>query len=322
MFVIGDIEDSDIAFFDALTCIDMINKTEFDYLKLLFLGDIYTSKNPSMSIKRIEMIFIKLRIPIVHYIDEKFSELERTGEEIYEYCNNIKNKFDEIYDIQNIDLYSTSNKFKHIKEIERILDRDKENRKRFIFLLGNKEIDLIRDLHGITSMNIINGDFVSNFTYFDKHKKYEITIKFTIHEVNVLINYLLYCSHVFITENILMTHIYTNARLLIKAKKIENIKKVIAGHNRCFGRFIDTDHENLEIYILDISHEKAGVIRNFIYLLNNEVNYFPLKEIVYQILTYKFSANKTFLRGGWGPDDVGTLEFYLSRFDDIKYDQG
>lgn len=310
MFVVGDIEDSEISFNDALECIDIYIRKN-PSLKLLFLGDIYTPKNPNLSIKKIDLLFKHLGIQIYNFIDEFLTQTS----DIYNLCMIVKNKFTSLYQYLDIDVYTVMNRFKCNEKIDDILKKDSTNKNNIIFLLGNKEVDLIRDLNNVSSMNYVDGKFILNFSYFNKKNKYEISISFTPYEINILMNYLIRCSHFYQLNSILLTHIYINGRSLIKFNKIFNIDRVIAGHNRCFGRYFDKDLKDVDIYILDISHEKPNLLKNYIYIQNNSIYFFPIDKFVEKCLPFKLSANRTFLRGGWeAGNHVGTVDFYRSIF--------
>lgn len=205
-----------------------------------------------------------------------------------------------------------------------------------IFLFGNKEIDLIRDLAELSEVNVDeNGTIYYVIKYFRNKRRKNLFQSLTVHEINVLLTYLSLCEDTIVLGKTLFTHIYANARQIyyrcqqvsalpqeinentsnienkgnttgrnnkympnfsaIRAVKsellplydesrsngnqinsiaydkeslvnyyspvnnqIENqaVKRfihVFVGHSKCFGSFIDSDHPELQISMLDIT---------------------------------------------------------------------
>lgn len=82
-----------------------------------------------------------------------------------------------------------------------------------IFLFGNKEIDLIRDLAELNMSAVDSqGTIYYDIEYFRNKRRKSISQSLTIHEVNVLLTYLSLCEDAVVIGKTLFTHIYVNAR--------------------------------------------------------------------------------------------------------------
>ena len=82
-----------------------------------------------------------------------------------------------------------------------------------IFLFGNKEIDLIRDLAELNMSAVDSqGTIYYDIEYFRNKRRKSISQCLTIHEVNVLLTYLSLCEDAVVIGKTLFTHIYVNAR--------------------------------------------------------------------------------------------------------------
>lgn len=82
-----------------------------------------------------------------------------------------------------------------------------------IFLFGNKEIDLIRDLAELNMSAVDSqGTIYYDIEYFRNKRRRSISQSLTIHEVNVLLTYLSLCEDAVVIGKTLFTHIYVNAR--------------------------------------------------------------------------------------------------------------
>lgn len=82
-----------------------------------------------------------------------------------------------------------------------------------IFLFGNKEIDLMRDLAELNMAAVDSqGTIYYNIDYFRNKRRKTISQSLTIHEINVLLTYLSLCEDAVVIGKTLFTHIYVNAR--------------------------------------------------------------------------------------------------------------
>ena len=82
-----------------------------------------------------------------------------------------------------------------------------------IFLFGNKEIDLMRDLAELNMAAVDDkGTIFYDIEYFRNKRRKTISQSLTIHEVNVLLTYLSLCEDAVVLGKTLFTHIYVNAR--------------------------------------------------------------------------------------------------------------
>lgn len=315
-FVFGDIEDNEIAFNDVIECIC----SQPISTRYIFLGDIYTPKSPSLSIEHIARIMWELGIPI--------QQLINIDADAYTSCEMIKRAFSELRASKQVDIYTVNNKFRTgtvpnkngiipNDEVENMIKNElsySSTESRVRFLLGNKEVDILKDLSNITNANIINNRFIGHFIYYKKHVRNESFLNFSIEELNILLNYLSLCHHFYYDAAHIPTmyqHIYTNARAISKYSFFPKISRIVAGHNRCFGRYKDSNL-HAEIYMLDITHEHIDGVRNRLMLVGDKLYYFSSNKEVREMLHSRLSANRTFLKGGWGEDrEITTLDFYL-----------
>ena len=285
--VVGDIEYNDDCFKDALEC-----TTKFK--NIVFLGDIYDPNYSSKTIKNINDILINLNIDII--------ELDIKN------INDIKRYFKEVYLNKNLSIYNNVNKFiNNNLKLSNFINSQIENNNAIynngiVFLFGNKEIDLIRDL-----TSFINGVFINNETikistvYYFKAKRNEVIRTFTKQELNILYTYLNLCKHFIISNKILITHMYINAKALINSEiRLIEIEKTISGHNRCFGIYYDVNLPLLDIHLLDITHEKKKLnLKNYLTIKNDNIDFVLTNNknnIVNDILKYKICANDFFLK--------------------------
>ena len=309
--VIGDIEDGAYSFEDALYAIDNRNER-----KIIFLGDIYTPRSNSISIPRVETILHKFGYDIPELITE-FGTIDD--------CKNAINYFETIYRNKSIDIYTFNDRFKKESLTTSVITNDiassKNNTDPVIFLFGNKEVEILRDFHTIKGINIVDGSAIFSYQYSFKHRVHENTLKYTPHDVNVLLKYLSLCRHVFYTYHTLITHIYINSRILTQMKIGGlDIRQTICGHNRCFGKYRDNANPFIGIYIIDTSHEDDHLVRNFIRLKYDEITFFSLDDEATDALKHTMSANRTFLMCF---DDIGhsigAIAFRRAHLEAIKH---
>lgn len=320
-FVFGDIEDNEEAFNDVLECI----RAQNIYTNCIFLGDIYAPKTPTRAVEHIRLLLWELNIELHPFINVHFNETESSL--VYAFCDDVKRKFNELRARQRVDIYTLNNKFRTgttpnkfglipNEEVKSMVAENFASSRRQMhvrFLLGNKEVDILKDLSNVSECNIIDGKFEAKFIYYRKHVKHESMLSFTLEELNILFNYLSICTHFFYHEGTLYQHIYANARTISHMEGAPPISRIISGHNRCFGYYKDNNIK-ADIYMLDMTHEEQSTIKNRMMLINKDVYYFSNRDIVRQLLCCRLSANKTFLRGGWDETvNVSTIEFYKNR---------
>ena len=291
-YVVGDIEDNDEAFNDAIECIRLRHDK-----RIVFLGDIYTSTDRSKSIAHIAEILWRLQIPIENFVDVTFDPSNHTTEEIRDFCYKIKLQFDKLYEAQYMSLYTNSNKLKSCDKLKELAARDTAYRNdKVIFILGNKECNLITDMHEISSLNILDGKFSGRYTYSFHQEIHRCEIAFTLPEINILLTYLSKAVHFHILNETLFMHIYASARYLMKTLKLPHIKRIVAGHNRCFGRYVDPANAKIGIYMMDKSHENPNTVKNYALVQGDNIIYYSANNICRKILNnVVFSAKKTFL---------------------------
>ena len=285
-----------------------------------------------------------------------------------------------------------------------------------IFLFGNKEIDLMRDLADLTMVAVNSqGTIFYNIDYFRNKRRKTISQSLTIHEVNVLLTYLSLCEDAVVIGRTLFTHIYVNARQIYyhahqfntssvitnplehtrtnsiklngeqthekvdsryrtpinvpqrplpsfeanssfhKASSIDESHPImnyymnkrynhenkrfihiVVGHSKCFGSFIDHDHPEIQITMLDITgdtsfdpehpHGRTGPaeigFKNYLKFIpcSSEENTSLVAHITFnstdpliqEMLKFKFPAKQLFLTSK--PSSlISVLDYYRSR---------
>ena len=309
-YIIGDIEDGQYSYNDALEVIGIK-----DNKRIIFLGDMYTHRSKTVSISRIENILNKFGHNITNYIDN-FNELSD--------CQRAIDLFEDIYRKKNIDIYTFNDRFKRDEVVTKIIINDiitsRKITSREVFLFGNKEVEILRDFHAIKGFNVVDNIAIFSYQYSFKHNTYENTLKYNAHDVNVLLTYLSLCRHVFYVYNTIITHMYINSRTITQMKiPVLDIRQTICGHNRCFGKYRDHANPNISIYIVDISHEENHIIKNYIRLRPNELTFFSLDSEASDALKHTMMASKTFLMSFNDiGHSIGAIEFRRSQLEAIK----
>ena len=324
-YVVGDIENSIISYQDAINLINLVKQKH----TIIFLGDIYTPTDPLGSIRRIETIMKKLEIPILNFITctAKQSSIE--------ICLDIHNKLNQLFQNKNIEIYTPNNKLKlgnkQEETIKNILRHDfrstqeKIMQNKPVFLFGNKELDIIRDLKNLQGVNIVDRRFTGTFKFLSKQQMRTETLSLSIHDLNILFTYLYMCQHFAFINNILMGHIYINTKLIVKyidsGKYGEEltIKNIIAGHNRSFGKYFDQTLHSVKNYVtinlLDISHETRRNVRNYLTVTNEKIKFIPLDKCIEFMLNFKMDASTTFLKSERKTEeDFNSYETFLHFF--------
>lgn len=306
IIVIGDIEGNADCLSDAIATTRIRGSTP-----VIFLGDIYAPRDRDRSTEWIEQILKVSGIPITAYVKDG-----------HDMVNRIRKAFESCFIQTGCDVYTSMNRFKGNVDVPiNVVDDD------FIFLFGNKEVDFLRDVSTTRQANYVDGVFHCVFSYKCKEKKTDEPITLTLHQVNVLLSYLHQCRHVLIWHNVMLTHMYLNARHLIRHNRdiekclkpnprILGVQHVITGHNRCYGTYYDHTLPGISLHLLDVSHEDIRVIRNtyFITRTDNDIKigYQPLDPRAHKLMHYRFNAQNSFLRGVFDDGkNVSTLEWYL-----------
>ena len=125
-----------------------------------------------------------------------------------------------------------------------------------IFLFGNKEIDLIRDLAELNMSAVDSqGTIYYDIEYFRNKRRKSISQSLTIHEVNVLLTYLSLCEDAVVIGKTLFTHIYVNARqIYFHSHQFNTTYEPVESH--MLNEFSIYEHERL-------SSNDTQVIRSF-----------------------------------------------------------
>lgn len=305
-FIFGDIEENEYVLNDVFECIEKNKNASF-----IFLGDIYTPKSSKKSIQNISKIFDILDIACYDYIGELIDKNNK-----YKTLSNIRHIFNRLYICLNLNIYNKVNKIKQTYEIYDTIQKCDNVANSFTFLIGNKEIDLIHDMMNFDYGTINEKEQIIKtvFSYYFKGSRHTNEFYFTYDEMNVLINYLVLCKNYVIINNILLSHMYANAKTLLTYFNVsDNIKYVISGHNRCFGIYYDVYNTNVDIYMLDLTHEDYETVnvKNYLTIYKNKISFTTSNEIVKKMLKIKLPANDFFLKGVIdSTNDICSIEYF------------
>ena len=259
-YVIGDIESNERSFADAAECIRLSRPRR---LPLIFLGDVFDRKNLDNSLKNIEFLLKQFGANIKSFVTNRTT------------IDEIKNIFRIIQKAKSLDAYDEKCKLKYLEHNQGLLSTEGydlcvDKKPIYIFIYGNKEIAFVKDMASLEMGRFDESHvFTTSYAYLDRQKqRVNKELSLTNYELNVLITYLSLCKSFVIWRDVLLTHIYSNA-LVLKNYLFDNrsvlIRKVICGHNRCFGRFFDSKNKGLDIYIFDLSFEQPNVqLKNYL----------------------------------------------------------
>ena len=229
-------------------------------MKYIFLGDLYDYAKPKESISQISQILNALNVDINYPFTNESKEID------------IIRAYRKLWKLKQLKSYSKFN-IQYLHSKPKPVDIQTEN---YLFILGNKEVIFIQEI--ITSEKITKKDnvFIVPADYKRKHKKPgESDVKhtdynFTVEELNIMYNYLSLCYNYVIIDNTLFIHCYINYKLFMNDNL--KIKRIISGHSKGYGHFIDSDFKDVEIYILDLT----GIddyVNNYMILTNSTIQH-------------------------------------------------
>ena len=259
-FIFGDIDGRNDIYQSTINC---IKRNRYKRSKFVFLGDIYDYNKSDESITMIKNIMNEFSIPI----HDDIRETERGV------VKDIIHPFRQLRNSHGVNSYQEfriqywkntipKNDYTHIKKHQN-----------YKFLFGNKEIALIRDIANSPNVRKVvneNGEvvYVINSYYDtkpnDKEARVHVSRTYTLEQLNILYNYLKRCANYYFNEDgILFTHCYFNNI------KFGNIKVVVSGHSRGYGKFTDIRYQGLVIYLGDLSGSN-GNVNNYITYQNKK----------------------------------------------------
>ena len=251
-YVFGDIEGMDNAYESTNRCIEETSTDSSQNCRYIFLGDIYTADNIDKSIDMVE-----------HYTRKffQFDSVINDNSSIVE----IIRLFRKIWKQKNLKTYNKS----HIQYWKSAPKADADTYLydfKAKFLFGNKEIEFLYDM--ITSKNITKDLIDSNYyltipvSYFNPQTQKHISTirKYSMKQLNVMYNYLTHCCNYYLENSILFTHCFSNYK---KMEGTNIINSVVAGHNKCYGKFVDYKSPSIDIYIVDITYSDNKELNNY-----------------------------------------------------------
>jgi hypothetical protein len=235
-FIFGDIEGNETIYENTIKCIS----NNLDNNRFIFLGDIYNFENSTESIKMIENI--------ISYFYQPQKVIFEHDEPV-----NVIRLFRSIWKSKNLKCCQTNYKQYWKSRPKNNLPNNSSDFK-CLFIYGNKEVEFLYDIVNskkvskiVDENNEIKFSVLTKYLDTQEKNEKEITRIYSINELNVMYNYLSNCYNYYIENNILYTHCYFNN------VKFDDIKVVVSGHNKGYGRFIDTRYENLIVYIVDLT---------------------------------------------------------------------
>ena len=234
IIVFGDIEGHD-NIFDST-----VQHIKREQNQFVFLGDIYDYAKPHKTISQVLDILTVLHVPLQTPFNDETKEIE------------VIRAFRKLWKQKQLKSYSKYNiQYMHSKPKQSSI-KDSTH----LFILGNKEVIFVQEL--ITSERITKqgNAFIVPADYKRKHKKPgEDDIKhtdyeFTPDELNTMFTYISLCHNYAIINDTLFIHCYLNYKLFAEDNKI---KRVIAGHSKGYGHFVDNNYPNIDVYINDLT---------------------------------------------------------------------
>lgn len=220
----------------------------------IFLGDIFSIKNINSSIIIIKYLMNYFEFKIKEYFDDN------TDSKI------IKHKIHQLKSKKSIESYNPNYS-------QFWLSIPKENDsydKKCIFLFGNKEIEFICEIIRSSSITVDNNkNVIINSKFFDKcsQNTKSSTMKITLHQLNVLYNYLNLCHHYYIYNNTIYIHCYFN---FCKLRSNKDIKNIVCGHNKGYGKFYDHKFDNINIFMVDFTEYNKTIPENVSIIVNDK----------------------------------------------------
>ena len=237
-YLFGDIEGQDNIFNSTIEIINKtINNVNTSYV---FLGDIYDYAKPHESINMVKQILTLMDINIVQMFNKDTKEID------------VIRAYRKLWKLKQLKSYSKYNiQYLHSKP-----KRTSINNPRCLFIMGNKEVIFVQEI--ITSERItkINDEFIVPADYKRKHKKpgqddiKHTDYHFTTDEFNIMYTYITCCNNYAIIDSTLFIHCYINYKMFNDMKYID---RVISGHSKGYGKFIDDTFNDITIYIIDLT---------------------------------------------------------------------
>lgn len=281
-FIFGDIEGDIKPYQSTIECLTK----HFNNNRFIFLGDIYDFEKSDASIGMIENIlsyFFPIKEDaIINYVNMMNKERNETS--FSPTFDNEEITMKTLDSIHIIRLFRKLWKEKSLKSCQTKQNKqqywkslpknDAPKYFKYLFIFGNKEVEFIYDLINskkITKITKGNGEtrFMVSVDYFDSRtNEHKETIRvYTYHQLNIMFNYLSCCFNYYLDGTTLYTHCYVNHT------KFSKIDIVVSGHNKGYGKFIDTKYNDVIIYLVDLSGNNEN-INNYIIQRNGQFQLF------------------------------------------------
>lgn len=304
-YVIGDIEDSERCFQEALECLRSLRYGD----GVVFLGDIYSPEDSSRSIERISVILDMLKIPVHQFLDKACSAsvIEEQLFNTIEWLR--RSKYVSSYIANGKRVVSRSSDFKSIVDVSIIDSKTQRHPYRWTFLFGNKEMAFIQDIASMRTCELHDSQVTATFSYVDKKRIKYSSFTITIDELNILLTYLNECQHFHIEGDTFFVHNYINSRDFLSMLHCK-CSRVISGHSRCYGRFFDADCPETDVYLLDTSHEPDNMIKAYAVLIDGAPYYFTTTGIVREMLGTRLPISHALSLSAERGRDLGIVELY------------
>ena len=300
-YVVGDIEERVNLFNDAIECIALARR---EHVPVVFLGDIIDNNNIKQSASSIIKLLSLLGVPISKHLNSDSTIAD------------VRRRFEIVYSSKVISAYKSKSKLFIRSDDPHCLDAliekggydlSKQKQPLYLFILGNKEVDFIKDMSTLKMGLIRDGVFSTSFSYSYKNTRDEprnfssTQINITLDELNALLAYLNLCRSYVIWNDILLSHVYSNAlaiRTSLFALTQRRVSKLICGHHRCFGQYYDSKYKNIDrVFLLDLSSERDDIpIKNYLSVSRDgDVAFYSDDYLLRKLVSTPMNARSTFM---------------------------
>ena len=237
-YIFGDIEGDESLFSSTM---EILESHSTDETKFIFLGDLYDYNKPNETISMINKIMKKLNISIPQIFSDATKEIE------------IIRVYRKLWKLKQMKAYSKFNiQYLHYKLKPELIKPFK-----YLFILGNKEVIFVQELISCEHISkLSNNSFSIPAEYKFKHvKEGRDPIKrtnyiFTPEELNVMHAFISNCFNFAVIDETLYIHCYINYKHF---KDSLTINRIISGHSKGYGKFIDSEFPGVDIYICDLT---------------------------------------------------------------------
>ena len=238
-YIFGDIEGDETLFNSTMSILE--SNYSDPNSRFVFLGDLYDYDKPNTTISMISKILQRLNVPIPNIFSEETKEIE------------IIRVYRKLWKLKQMKAYSKFNiQYLHYKLKPEHIEPFKH-----LFILGNKEVIFVQELIACEHISKLpDNSFSVPAEYKFKHvEEGRDPIKrtnyvFNHEELNIMHAYISNCFNFAVVDETLYIHCYINYKHF---KDSINVNRVISGHSKGYGRFVDSEFPGIDIYICDLT---------------------------------------------------------------------